>query len=363
MRASAYVLPAFYHIFAIGHIAIEKLNTNRPASTLCGILFFAEPVHRNMPVQRCAERRVIFISLLPFKAIDITDRAWITSCLTQSRRASLEYNFTSIFIWQHAFKLRAAESCGRLIVLSDPDNPSYLFPDSPGPIEPVVETLYRDAAARGVPLRFNVVLEEDKARLEQAYPNQFEFTANRDEYDYVYASENLITLKGRKLSSKRNHLNHFMVTYRDWAYEPITPQNIGEARGMEPAWQEENAIYINESLEMEAIAVDLALNHFFELGLTGGLLRVGGKAVAFTMGEPLNDTTYLVHIEKALAEYAGAYQMINREFAETNCASYPYINREDDAGDEGLRRAKLSYDPAFLVTKYKAQLIGDRLQP
>ena len=107
----------------------------------------------------------------------------------------------------------------------------------------------------------------------------------------------------------------------------------------------------DESLFDESCAVEQAFKHFFELGLDGGLLRVKGRPIAFAMGEPLNFDTYVIHIEKAFHEIQGAYQMINQQFAAANCGNFTYVNREDDAGDEGLRRAKLSYDPAFLLEK------------
>lgn len=285
----------------------------------------------------------------------------MTRLLEQSSRGSLEYNFTSLYMWRHAYGLRAAEHMGRLIVVSNPDDPKYLFPDGPGPIEPYVEALYEDAKLRGAKLAFWVLLDEHKEQLEKAYPGKFEIVADRDQSDYVYTAESLITLRGKKLSSKRNHINRFMTTFRNFHYEPITKSNIREVHEMDAFWCEENYGYQTESLTKEENAVDQVLHNYFELPVTGGLLRVGEKVVAFTLGEPLNQITYLMHIEKALDAYPGAYQMINQAFAETHFEGFTYVNREDDAGDEGLRRAKLSYEPAYLVTKYFGRLIGDTL--
>lgn len=102
----------------------------------------------------------------------------------------------------------------------------------------------------------------------------------------------------------------------------------------------------------ELCAVRNCFENFLALGLRGGLLRVDGRVVAYTMGLPLNSDTFIVHIEKAFSDVAGAYPMINREFAAHNCADFKYVNREDDVGDEGLRRAKLSYKPAILLEKF-----------
>ena len=97
-----------------------------------------------------------------------------------------------------------------------------------------------------------------------------------------------------------------------------------------------------------------------ELGLVGGLLRAEGRVVAFTLGEPVCDDTFVVHIEKAYAEVRGAYPLINQQFLEHEVSAYPYVNREDDTGEEGLRKAKLSYKPVFMVEKGTAILKGDR---
>lgn len=285
----------------------------------------------------------------------------MTTLLQQSSRGALEYNFTSLYMWRHAYRLQAAEHMGRLIVVSDPDDPMYLYPDGPGPIEPYIEALYEDAKARGAGLAFWVLLDEHKEQLEKAYPGKFDIAPDRSQADYLYTAESLITLRGKKLSSKRNHINRFMSTFRDYRYEPITKNNIREVHEMDRLWCEENYGYQTESLTKEENAVDQVLHNYFDLPVDGGLLRVGEKVVAFTLGEPLNDTTYLMHIEKALDAYPGAYQMINQLFAEAHFEGYTYVNREDDAGDEGLRRAKLSYDPVRLVTKYCGRLIGDTL--
>lgn len=306
-------------------------------------------------------KRVIFIPLLTFNPIRIADRDWMTERLKQSSRGALEYNFTSLFMWRHAYALQAADYKGRLIVASNPDNPKYLFPDGPGPIEPYVEALYEDAKARGARLAFWVLLDEHKEQLERAYPGKFDILEDRDQADYLYTAESLITLRGKKLSAKRNHINRFMSTFRNFSYEPITKDNIREVLEMDQLWCEENCGYQTESLTKEENAVDQVLHNYFDLHVTGGLLRVNDKVVAFTLGEPLNGNTYLMHIEKALDAYPGAYQMINQMFAEANFEGFAYVNREDDAGDEGLRRAKLSYDPVQLVTKYFGQLKGDSL--
>ena len=188
--------------------------------------------------------------------------------------------------------------------------------------------------------------------LEKWYPGRFQIEYERDNADYVYESEKLVALPGKKLHGKRNHVNKFKSIYANrWSYESISKENVEECFQMALRWRNDNGC--NEDLEKNAeMCVTLnALRLFEELGLTGGVLRVDGEIVAFTIGEPVCSDTFVVHIEKAYAEIPGAYNMINQQFVEHECMDYTYVNREEDTGAEGLRRAKLSYRPVFLVEK------------
>lgn len=295
---------------------------------------------------------------LLFQPIQITDRDWMTDLLKKGHRGSLEYNFTSNFIWRNVYKLQAARLEDHLLLRSQREGTTYVFPSGSGDLAPALQALAQDAKAQGVPMRFNTVLEGDKQRLENLYPGQFRFQELREFAEYVYDAQSLITLRGKKLSSKRNHINRFRDNNPDWQYEPLTEANIDQARQMHMAWCKDAGCQDEPDLFSETCAVKQAFDHFFDLHLQGGLIRAGGRVVAFTMGEALNDSIYLVHIEKAFPDIQGAYQMINQQFAMANAGNYQYIDREDDAGDEGLRRAKMSYEPAFLIAKYSAELAG-----
>ena len=137
-----------------------------------------------------------------------------------------------------------------------------------------------------------------------------------------------------------------------WQFEQITDANLDECWAMNEQWCAEVGCEDSESLTEESCAVRNCFNNFHSLGLRGGLLRVEGRVVAYTMGRPLSSDTFIVHIEKAFAEVAGAYPMINQQFVTHCCEGFRYINREDDVGDEGLRRAKTSYKPDILLEKY-----------
>ncbi|NLX83599.1 MAG: DUF2156 domain-containing protein [Clostridiales bacterium] len=277
--------------------------------------------------------------------------------LRHGHRGALEYNFTSNFIWREIYKLQFSQFQGNLIIMSNEEEPTFIFPSGVQDVTPIVRAIYDHVSARKQKLVFNTLLEEDRVKLAAAFPGKFLIEPIRDAYDYLYEADRLITLTGKKLSAKRNHINRFKAMNTDWSYENITPDNIDEAHEMSLIWCKLAGCTENADLFDESCAVEQAFNHFFDLGLTGGILRADGKIIAFAMGQPLNENTYLIHIEKAFHDIQGAYQLINQQFAEANCKDFQYINREDDAGDEGLRRAKLSYYPADLVVKYKATLL------
>ena len=109
-------------------------------------------------------------------------------------------------------------------------------------------------------------------------------------------------------------------------------------------------------MDEELDAINISFENYFDLGFVGGLLRANGEVVAFTFGEEMNPEVFCTHIEKAYADVRGAYPMINREFAANALSQYKYINREDDTGSEGLRKAKLSYCPDILLEKYMARV-------
>ena len=116
-------------------------------------------------------------------------------------------------------------------------------------------------------------------------------------------------------------------------------------------WCNENGCEEDEEKNAEMCVTLNALRLFKELELVGGILKIDGEVAAFTLGEPVCSDTFVVHIEKAYAEVQGAYPMINQQFVEHECMDYQYVNREEDTGAEGLRKAKLSYRPAFMVEK------------
>lgn len=283
-----------------------------------------------------------------FKMADISDRAEIERYMNKTSKPSLEYSFTTLYIWQEQYGMEFCIEDDFLYIRTGRKSKKYLFPMGAGDERSAIEKLVIDGA------EFYSLSEEQMNKLNMWYPDKYEFSENRDMGDYIYKSNELAYLKGKKLSSKRNHINRFIGDNPDWSYEPITIMNIDEVKAMHKKWCE--LAEDEEGLAEEAVAVVKALGNFCELGLIGGLIRAGGNVVAFSVGEKLSESMFLVHIEKAFSHYSGAYQIINREFIVNNCMDFEFVNREEDTGNAGLRKAKLSYRPYYIVKKYVARI-------
>lgn len=295
--------------------------------------------------------------MLEFKKISLTDKSWVDELLKFSDFRGAEYNFTNLFIWEPVFESKICRFKDFLLLTSGTgENTRYLFPAGKGDYKEVLSVLAEDAKLKRVPFIIIGIPPEMVETVKSFFPENNGVDPVRDSFDYVYESEKLITLSGKKLQPKRNHLARF-TELLNWSYEVIDEKNLEECVQFTEGWCiEVGGCEGNKSLSSELCAVGRALTHFFELKLSGGLIRLDGRVVAYSIGEKLNSDTLIIHIEKASASIRGAYQAINREFAQRNAAGLKYINREDDAGDLGLRQAKTSYYPAFMQEKYIAKI-------
>nr|WP_241633826.1 phosphatidylglycerol lysyltransferase domain-containing protein [Fusobacterium gastrosuis] len=182
----------------------------------------------------------------------------------------------------------------------------------------------------------------------------FEFKEARYLEDYIYSVESLAYLKGRSYAKKKNRVSNFKRNY-EYTYEKITEANIKEVIEFQKLWAKLNIDKDQEVLISETMGIIEVLKNFEHLDAIGGLLRVDGKIVAYTLGEELNEKMFVIHVEKALIEYIGSYQAINMIFLQEEALKYEFVNREDDFGDEGLREAKMSYKPINLLKKFSIE--------
>lgn len=296
--------------------------------------------------------------MINFREIRLEDKEWMTQKLQEDDRQGCEYTFGNNYIWRNIYRVEVAELHDCCVIKFDADGDDcFAYPIGNGDKRQVILDLIEDAKERGQKLRLDSILSQDKAQLEEWFPGLFAVSEERDGFDYIYTVEKLTKLAGKKLHGKRNHIARFKENH-EWSYEPMTTENKQECLEMNRKWCDRVACKWNQDMSDEFCAVQEAVAHFEELQLSGGVLRAEGEVVAFTIGEPLNSNTFVVHVEKAFPDIQGAYPMINQQFVEHTCQEFQYVNREDDTGAEGLRKAKLSYYPDILLEKYSAEYTG-----
>lgn len=297
--------------------------------------------------------------MLPFREITIEDKQAAEECASHYNYHLCEHCFTDLFMWRAHYGTKICFYEGFLLVNMKSDDEGhrcYLAPIGEGDLGAALDAIEADAKERGASFCMVSVTEPMIERIEQVRPGRFAFLhKSEDGDDYIYLAEKLRTLSGKKLQSKRNLINRFQTTYEGrWNYEDITPETTQDAYAYHLRWCEQNGCLHNREFEGETCAIKQALNNFTALDLRGGLLRLDGEVIAFTLGCKAANDMYVVQIEKADHDIQGAYQMINQQFVLRNCGDVEYVNREEDLGLEGLRKAKKSYYPVMRGVKYAA---------
>ncbi len=264
---------------------------------------------------------------------------------------SCEGSAVTLFLWEDYYNEMFAVAEDSLFISAEVEGQmTYLIPYRED-IKNSVELLKAHTKALGIKLSFFAPEGNRFNQFKKYFEEEFNIIETRDDFEYIYNSEDLINLSGKKYHSKRNHISAFTKA-NNWSYEEINTGNMAEVCEMADLWLKTNERANEESLISENRSIKGMLSNFDAFGLKGGLVRVEGKVVAFAFGSEINENTFDVHIEKALPEYRTAYAIINREFAKNALSEYKFINRDDDMGLEGLRKAKLSYYPVKLLKKY-----------
>jgi hypothetical protein len=184
---------------------------------------------------------------------------------------------------------------------------------------------------------------------------EFKAKEDRDNFDYIYSVQKLSTLSGKKLDAKRNHINKFKKLHT-FKYEEISDENISDCIDIIEKWCKERNYSQSDSLIAERKANLDLMNNFNSLRVKGAIIEVDGRPEAFTVGEQLNSNTVVIHVEKANSEIHGLYPLVNQQFLANHWNDIEYVNREQDLGIEGLRKAKLSYNPVSLLEKFTVEL-------
>jgi len=266
-----------------------------------------------------------------------------------------EFTFTNLFIWRDRYQTKISRFQSFLCLLSDKGESSFFFP-------PIGEGDVIQCS-RGLLQHLGQKVASPKiARAPETLVDQIDWKAagmkaelDRSQCDYVYLVKDLIELKGRKYHRKRNHVKQFREKY-SYRYAPLTPEWVPQCLQLEAEWCDLRHCDESPGLYNESLAVKEAFTHFEELGVKGGAILIDEKVEAFTLGEPLNPETVVIHVEKANPAYEGIYSAINQIFLENQWSGYTYVNREQDLGEEGLRKAKESYFPHHMINKYTVTL-------
>ncbi len=282
-----------------------------------------------------------------FKPLERDDKQLFESYYSKRGIAISDHTFTNYYIWRKLDRTQLTVIGGYLCpMVIGPDKKShFMMPLGDGEIRGVVKAcLEHTGSIIRVDEAFKTALGESE---------EYKIAEDREQFDYIYPAKDLAELKGRRYDAKRNHINAFLKK-SDFTYEAMGARHIEECLQLNEIWckkkKSENEEFPN--LECEAEAVKEALLNKDFLGLSGGVLISGGKIIAFSLGQKLTEDTAVIHIEKSDPSLRGAAQLMNREFVRNEWAGFAYINREQDMGHPGLRKAKESYHPAGMGKKY-----------
>ncbi|MBN1487081.1 MAG: DUF2156 domain-containing protein [Anaerolineae bacterium] len=290
-----------------------------------------------------------------FNPLAIEDRDIVHQYLWAYQPETSELTFTNFFIWRTYYDFKWAIYQDWLLIMGQD---GFVLPPVGPPSRLAVIRMWlhwlRDELALAAP-RIQRADARLVAELEEA--DDLHISPTREHFDYVYAREDLAELAGRKYSKKRNHINKFLRQYPNYAYAPLTEDRVDECLSLAEVWCQWRRCEEDLSLTHEFEGIRQSLLNLDALQIVGGLLLVDGQVQAITLGELLNAQTAVVHIEKANIEFQGIYPMINQLFVQNQWNHVDYVNREQDLGEPGLRKAKESYYPAHRVQKFDITLI------
>ena len=295
--------------------------------------------------------------MLEWSIPEAEDEDWINSCIAVSGTMASDASFANIYLLRNKYSTKISRYKDFIIRKYSGKGArcGYTFPLGKGDVAKALAEIEKDAKECGERLQFAFVTEEQKEVLENAMPARFCYSSDAGDSDYIYLRSELASLSGKAFHKKKNHFSKFVRTYPDYKYYEIGACNIYDAQKVADAWHYEHLQDEDASQLAEYKAIKEALDNFEELGLIGGIIYVNDSPCAMTIASKINENTVDVHFEKAVGEYAlnGGYAAINKLFSE-KLDGVTWLNREEDIGIEGLRKAKLSYRPKIMLKKYSA---------
>lgn len=294
-------------------------------------------------------------SLASFKRIEITDKPVFDQFFLADPPQASEYTFTNLFMWRRKYNTKWSVSHNCLVVILEqaPGKFMALQPVGLGNKTEALIFLCRVLESQDLNPLIGRVTDDFVDMFVDG--SRFDLMEDPDNSDYVYLAEKLIKLSGNKYHRKKNHLNRFIKNF-DFQYRNFSPELIDSVLSLQETWCEFKDCYEDDNLFHEDRAVCDALTHYQTLGFTGGAILIEGQVQAFSFGEMLNTDTAVIHIEKANPEIDGLYTVINQRFCAAAWTNARFVNREQDLGLEGLRKAKQSYYPHHMVNKWIVQM-------
>lgn len=293
---------------------------------------------------------------MEFSDITLNSKALFDSYIRQQNPQISEMTFTNFYAWRYYYKFRYKVIAGLLCVIAAP---AKAEPYAMMPIGSVNEENFAQAyhelkeyfAQKGWKFCFKKLTADDLEFVRKYVSSEDRIVFDRDNSDYLYNTEDLMNLRGKKYDGKRNHINKFKKLY-EFEYVPLECSLLDECSRIMEEWCREKDCSCSEGDYCERSANLELLRNFRTLGCKGALVKVNGVFEAFTVGEMLNENTAVIHIEKAKNRIDGLFTFINQQFVQNEWSNTLYINREQDLGLEGMRKAKLSYHPVRLVEKF-----------
>jgi uncharacterized protein len=287
----------------------------------------------------------------PFKELEFEDKEVFDEHLRKDPPLISELTFTNLFIWRHKYHpvWRVREGCLLILMRPEGENPFAFFPAGTGDKAEALDYLRSELGRQFE--RARICRVDEGRAVRYAAPDRFTLDEDRDNSDYVYLTQDLIRLSGNRYHRKKNHLNQFLKNH-EFEYLPLNAELVECFLDMQESWCRMRECVEHPGLLSEDYAVHEALTRFGDLDFQGGAIVMAGKVEAFSIGEVLNEDTAVIHLEKANPDIPGLYAAINQLFCRHAWAHMKYVNREQDLGVEGLRKAKESYYPHHMVRKF-----------
>ena len=287
--------------------------------------------------------------IIEFQSFDIKDRDYINSFFKVHHYEGIDCSFNTLFLWQKAHDTKWAVEDNILFIRAGKEQTFFMppFAGEGASFARGLEIIHECLESEGKPFMLKSASPWVVERIKENCPDKYDFIPDRDNWEYVYRTEDMINLPGKKFRMKKNHLNSFLRQYGDYEYEPITTENMEDARQEVADW-----FLRHGSIEEEEEALRLCFDNWDALKMKGAIIRIYGKAEAFTNGDLVNPNMAHIFFEKANPNIRGLYQVINRDFLMHEFAETEFVNREEDLGLEGLRQAKMEYNPDHFAEKY-----------